>query len=244
MNRYKLHKNLIINYLSFFIIGFCLLCGSQKIYAFTGYKATSVIEIEYPANVKGEQDKLLDFCKQQLIDNNDIYQWNNHFVIYGNGYGHLLLKVKSAFKECIIKFYEKPFYNFERSRCDNKNISSRLDNILLTADLVADPKLQHEYLAYHATQFEKWPEVSNGFCNASFQRLLVFRNGRQLMLVISIPKGDSLDKLNPLTTKNNPRVDEWNKIMSKYQQGVSGTKKGETWVFLKAYNQTNHINHQ
>jgi hypothetical protein len=28
-------------------------------------------------------------------------------------------------------------------------------------------------------------------------------------------------------------VDEWNKIMSKYQEGIEGTKKGETWVFLK-----------
>jgi hypothetical protein len=52
------------------------------------------------------------------------------------------------------------------------------------------------------------------------------------MLVISIPKGGSLDKLNPKTTENNPRVDEWNKIMSKYQEGIPGTKPGEVWVFL------------
>jgi hypothetical protein len=51
-------------------------------------------------------------------------------------------------------------------------------------------------------------------------------------LVISIPKGASLDKLNPKTTENNPRVEEWNKIMSKYQEGIEGTKKGDTWVFL------------
>ena len=55
------------------------------------------------------------------------------------------------------------------------------------------------------------------------------------MLIISIPKGESLDKLNPLTTKNNPRVDEWNKIMEKYQEGIEGTAKGETWVFLKQW---------
>jgi hypothetical protein len=56
------------------------------------------------------------------------------------------------------------------------------------------------------------------------------------MLVISIPKGESLDKLNPRTTVNNPRVDEWNKIMKKYQEGIQGTKPGETWVFLKQMN--------
>jgi len=61
----------------------------------------------------------------------------------------------------------------------------------------------------------------------------VFRNGRQLMLVISIPKGESLDKLNPKTTENNPKMVEWNKMMAKYQEGIEGTRKGETWVFLK-----------
>jgi hypothetical protein len=53
------------------------------------------------------------------------------------------------------------------------------------------------------------------------------------MLVISIPKGESLDRLNPKTAENNPRVDEWNRIMKKYQEGIEGTQKGETWVFLK-----------
>jgi len=52
------------------------------------------------------------------------------------------------------------------------------------------------------------------------------------MLVISIPKGESLDKLNPRTSENNPKVDEWNALMKKYQQGIPGTKKGEVWVLL------------
>jgi hypothetical protein len=42
-----------------------------------------------------------------------------------------------------------------------------------------------------------------------------------------------LDKLNPLTNKNNPRVNDWNNMMKKYQEGVAGTKKGEVWVFFK-----------
>jgi hypothetical protein len=56
------------------------------------------------------------------------------------------------------------------------------------------------------------------------------------MLVISIPKGESLDKLNPLTTKNNPRVNDWNNLMKKYQEGIEGTKKGEVWVLFKDVN--------
>ena len=79
----------------------------------------------------------------------------------------------------------------------------------------------------------EWPEVAKGFCAASFQQLLVFRNGRQLMLVISIPKGESLDELNPKTTENNPRVNDWNELMKKYQEGIPGTAQDEVWVFLQ-----------
>ncbi|MBW4889033.1 L-rhamnose mutarotase [Mucilaginibacter sp. HMF5004] len=207
-------------------------------------KLPIVIEIVYPGG-NAEYDKLISFCgSQQFIDANDIYSWKNHFVIYGKGYERFYPKVKAAFKDCKVKLYDKPFYDFERTKCSDKTVAKQWDNIILTANLVKSPKLQQEYLNYHKTQFEKWPEVSQGFCNASFQQLLVFRNGRQLMLIISIPKGESLDKLNPLTTKNNPRVDEWNKIMAKYQEGIEGTAKNETWVFLKPYNQTDHINHK
>jgi hypothetical protein len=129
--------------------------------------------------------------------------------------------------------YHDPFYEFNRAHCSDKNMAKKWDHILLTANLVEDTTLQKEYMAYHATQFEQWPEVSNGFCHANFQQLLLFRNGRQLMLVISIPEGASLDELNPKTTENNPRVDDWNALMKKYQEGIQGTKPGEVWVFLK-----------
>ncbi|MNT93700.1 hypothetical protein D3C72_2352410 [compost metagenome] len=52
------------------------------------------------------------------------------------------------------------------------------------------------------------------------------------MLIISIPKGENLDKLNPKTTENNPRVEDWNAIMKKYQTGIEGAKPDETWIFL------------
>jgi hypothetical protein len=179
---------------------------------------------------------LLKLAAECQLPASAVYQWNNHLLLYGELKRVNLLRHQLTvdYPKCEVKTYQNPFYDFDRkARCGGKDLAKEWDNIILTANLVADPKLQQEYLGYHATQFQKWPEVSNGFCNASFQQLLVFKNGRQLMLIISIPKGESLDKLNPLTSKNNPRVDEWNKIMSKYQEGIRGTNKGETWVFLK-----------
>jgi hypothetical protein len=179
--------------------------------------------------------KLKGLLLQNNIDTTAIYQWQNHYVIFDKVADVSVMqgRLQNNFPGTQVKVYYDLFYEFNRKHCSGSNTAKEWDHILLTANLVADEKLQQEYLNYHATQFEKWPEVAMGFCNASFQQLLLYRSGRQLVLVISIPKGESLDRLNPKTTENNPRVDEWNRIMKKYQQGIAGTKEGETWVFLK-----------
>jgi hypothetical protein len=195
-----------------------------------------VIELIVKANQQLNLPKLKQFLAQNNMDSTAIYQWQNHFVVFSkvNDLGVMQGRLQNNFPEAEVKVYHDMFYEYSKKKnCIDTSTAREWQHIILTANLVADKKLQQEYLDYHATQFEKWKEVSNGFCNASFQQLLIFKNGRQLVLVISIPKGESLDKLNPKTTENNPRVNDWNKLMGKYQEGIEGTKKGETWVFLK-----------
>jgi L-rhamnose mutarotase len=194
-----------------------------------------VIELVVKAGETLDVQKLKNILLQNKMDTAAIYQWQNHYVIFDKvkDAGSMQGRLQNNFPNAEVKLYPDMFYEFNRKYCNDKTVAKEWDHILLTCNLVADKKLQQEYLNYHATQFEKWPEISKGFCNASFQQLLIYKNGRQLVLVISIPKGESLDKLNPKTTENNPKVEEWNKIMSKYQEGIEGTKKGETWVFLK-----------
>lgn len=179
--------------------------------------------------------KLKDILKEYKIAGQHLYQWQNHFVIYDSINDKTALKkeLENEFGKSGLKLYDSAFYKFDRSHCTTRTSAKKWKDYLLTANLVKDTTLQNEYLAYHATQFEKWPEVAQGFCNASFQQLLVFKNGRQLMLVISVPEGKTLDELNPKTTENNPRITEWNSLMKKYQEGIEGTAPGETWVFLK-----------
>ncbi len=180
--------------------------------------------------------KIKSTIKGFRIVGEELYQWENHLVIYGlmNQPERIKNKLALAFPDLKFKVYDKPVYDFQNfEKCPNSKPASEWDNIVLTANLVDDEKMQQEYLDYHATQFEKWPEIAKGFCNADFQQLQVFKNGRQLMLVISIPKGEDLDTLNPKTKENNPRVDDWNALMKKYQTGIEDAKPGETWIFLK-----------
>jgi L-rhamnose mutarotase len=196
----------------------------------------AAVEITAPVGKTIDHRPLLSLIKKQNLPLLSIYEWSNHLVVYGKNLNvnKLYNLTKGLYPGLTIRTYSHPFYTFNKQQCCvNSIIAPEWDNIILTANLVKDPKLQQEYLNYHATQFQKWPEVSKGFCNANFQQLLVFKNGRQLMLVISIPRGESLDKLNPKTTENNPRVNEWNKLMKKYQEGIPGTKPGEVWAFFK-----------
>lgn len=163
----------------------------------------------------------------------EVYSWKNRVVVYGylNYKDAFIKELHQLFPKSKIKSYDTPFYEYQKAeQCMDSAIIDSWDHIVLTANLVDDPIMQQEYMDYHATQYQKWPEVSEGFCNANFQQLQIFRNGRQLLLFISIPKGSDFEKLNPLTVKNNPKVEEWNSLMARYQTGIKGTNKGEVWV--------------
>jgi len=204
-------------------------CSSKQIQS---PSILEIIDVDYRFSTKS----LKSFSNENNIDTSSIYEWQNHWLIYGDlkDMGKIKTKLETQYPRLIIKLYDKPFYNFNRQKYSNKKPAKEWDNIIMTANLVDDTTRQREYMEYHRTQFEKWPEISNGFSNASFQQVLVFRNGRQLMLIISIPKGESLDKLNPKTVENNPRVDTWNSIMSHYQEGIEDAPKGTTWVLFKS----------
>ncbi|WP_304062368.1 L-rhamnose mutarotase [Pedobacter glucosidilyticus] len=206
-----------------------LVCSCQSPKQKADEQKPSIIEMVYQDTSEATINQLKALLKQD----EQLFRWKTHFIVFGKDiHAALSDSLKMKFPEAELKHYDDLFYEFNRSYCADTVHASEWEHSILTANLVADTALQKEYLQYHATQFQEWPEVSKGFCDASFQQLLLFKNGRQLMLVISIPKGKSLDELNPKTTENNPRVNEWNKLMSKYQEGITGTAEGKTWVFF------------
>jgi hypothetical protein len=155
-----------------------------------------VIEMVVKDGKQLDINKLKQLLTQNKIDSSAVYQWQNHYVIFAKiaDVGVMKGRLKNNFPDAEVKVYHDMFYEYSKKKyCTDKTVAKEWDHVLLTANLVTDKKLQQEYLDYHATQFEKWPDIAKGFCNADFQQLLIFRNGRQLMLVISIPKGKTKD---------------------------------------------------
>lgn len=196
------------------------------------------IELILPNAAAQSRQLLTEICREKGVSASAIYQWNNRLLIYAKikDPEPLMNQFRQRIKGAEVRLYKDVFYKFDRKKHCGMEPVKEWDNIILSTSLVKDEAMQKEYLDYHATQFEKWPEVAKGFCNANFQQLRIFKLDRQMILVISIPKGASLDELNPKTTLNNPRVDEWNNLMKKYQEGITGTKPGEVWVFFNKSN--------
>ncbi|WEK17692.1 MAG: right-handed parallel beta-helix repeat-containing protein [Candidatus Pedobacter colombiensis] len=196
------------------------------------------IEVVLPSAAELSKPLMVEICREKGISASAVYQWNNRLLVYAtmNEAEALIRQFQQRIKGAEVRLYKDVFYTFNRKKHCGQEPVKEWDNIILSTNLVKDEAMQKEYLNYHATQFDKWPEVAKGFCNADFQQLRIFKNGRQLMLVISIPKGTSLDELNPKTTLNNPKVDEWNVLMKKYQEGIAGTKPDEVWVFFSQNN--------
>lgn len=215
---------------SIFLLGCCQVKTAENTNSEnTNSESNKPSVIEIIGQIDDEQIELL-----RDVSNDQVFVWKDHAVIYGGFKSNQIDdQFRRAFTENKLKIYEEPLYNFQKNvNCENKQVADEWKHYILTANLVADTIKQNEYLKYHQFQFEQWPEVAHGFCNAGFQQLLVFKNDRQLMLVISIPANNTLDELNPRTTENNPRMDEWNTIMGQYQEGIPGTAAGEVWVFL------------
>lgn len=193
-----------------------------------------MIEIIDNDNTLSEKE-LSNFIRDNQLKSPSLYRWQNHWLIFTSSTPNILEhRIFNAFPTTTHKLYEQPFYIFDRKQQCSANYASQWKYFIISANLVQDTAKQNEYMQHHATQWEKWPEISDGFCNAEFQQLLIYKNGRQLMLTISIPEGKSIEELNPKTTENNPRVDDWNAMMSQYQEGLEDAPEGVTWIeFVK-----------
>jgi L-rhamnose mutarotase len=210
------------------IIAFIILFSSCRQIPASEYSIVEIIDQHY--RMSGTQ--IVQICRETGIEQASVYEYNQHWVVFDNKSktAELTKKISEKHPSLYVKTYDSAFYVFDREEHCGQSVKSNSNHIIMTASLVADTLMQREYMEYHRLQPELFPEVVDGFCNAGFHQLLLYRTGRQLMLVISIPEDKKLEEINHLTTQNNPRVNEWNALMSKYQEGIEDAPEGQVWI--------------
>lgn len=95
-------------------------------------------------------------------------------------------------------------------------------------DLVDDPVLIAEYEAYHKNV---WPEIKKSIIDAGILQLEIYRFSNRLFMIMET--GDEFSfAAKAAADADNPKVQEWEQLMWKYQQAIPGAKEGEKWVLM------------
>ena len=98
----------------------------------------------------------------------------------------------------------------------------------LALDLVNDKNLIAEYEAYHKNV---WPEIKKSIANAGIVQMEIYRFSNRLFMIMDVNDQFNFDNKKEADGAD-PKVQEWEQLMWKYQQAIPGSKPGEKWVLM------------
>ncbi|MBV7531241.1 L-rhamnose mutarotase [Chitinophaga sp. sic0106] len=103
-----------------------------------------------------------------------------------------------------------------------------MNRYCLALDLVNEPQLISEYEAYHA---DVWPEIKKSITDSGITSMEIYRAGNRLFMIMETDATFSFDRKGAMDAAN-PKVQEWEQLMWKYQQAIPVAKPGEKWVIM------------
>ena len=98
----------------------------------------------------------------------------------------------------------------------------------LALDLNDNPALIAEYEKYHKNV---WPEIIQSIKAAGIEVLDIYRTGARMFMIIEAGDDFSFEKKG-VEDAGNPKVQEWEELMWKFQQALPGAKPGEKWILM------------
>ena len=96
-------------------------------------------------------------------------------------------------------------------------------------DLKNDDELIAEYEKYHEAI---WPEIRESITSAGIENLEIYRIENRLFMIMETNNDFSFDRKNKMDAAN-AKVQEWEKLMWKYQQALPSAGEGEKWILMK-----------
>ncbi|MGN6435606.1 MAG: L-rhamnose mutarotase [Agriterribacter sp.] len=101
----------------------------------------------------------------------------------------------------------------------------------LALDLIDDPKSIEEYENWHAPGVG-WKEVHKADLDAGILDIEIYRTGNRMFMILETTDDFSFERKKAVD-KNEPKVQEWEELMWKYQQAIPWAKPGEKWVLME-----------
>ncbi|WP_341214748.1 L-rhamnose mutarotase [uncultured Wocania sp.] len=105
----------------------------------------------------------------------------------------------------------------------------KLKRYCFALDLIDDARLMAEYKKYH----EKiWPEITKSIIDSGIETLEIYNVGNRMFMIMEVNDSFSFEKKSKMDA-NNPKVQEWETLMWKYQQALPTAKPGEKWMLME-----------
>lgn len=98
----------------------------------------------------------------------------------------------------------------------------------LALDLVNDPVLIAEYEAYHR---KIWPEIQKSIVDSGITNMEIYRIMDRLFMIMEVNDSFSFEAKGAADAAN-PKVQEWEQLMWKYQKALPVAKPGEKWLMM------------
>jgi L-rhamnose mutarotase len=98
----------------------------------------------------------------------------------------------------------------------------------LALDLVDDKEKIAAYERYHQ---QVWPEILKSISEAGIGQMEIYRFSNRLFMIMEVEDTFTFEQ-KAAADRANAKVQEWEKLMSQYQQVIPGSKPGEKWVLM------------
>ena len=100
----------------------------------------------------------------------------------------------------------------------------------LALDLVNDPTLIAEYEHWHKAE-NAWPEITKSILGAGIEQMEIYRTGNRLFMIMETNANFDPTKKAVMDAAN-PKVQQWEQLMWKFQSSIPWAKEGEKWVAM------------
>lgn len=99
----------------------------------------------------------------------------------------------------------------------------------LTLDLKNDPQLIAEYKRHHQ---KVWPEITQSLKDSGIEDLEIYLLGTRMFMIMDVT-GTFSFQAKVKADEQNPKVQEWEQLMWKFQQALPQAKPGEKWLLME-----------
>jgi L-rhamnose mutarotase len=96
----------------------------------------------------------------------------------------------------------------------------------LTLDLKDDPELIAEYKRHHE---HVWPEIIRSIKDSGILDMEIYLLGTRMFMIMEVSEDFSFEAKSE-GDRRNPKVQEWENLMWRFQKALPHAKPGEKWM--------------